>query len=167
MRYRTLLLTAAFCAPLLASAQSTLNFGIRRRQGAEDLPKTKAPIENVVRKQKENRKALLAPAKDGEYILTQGWELINADSVVSKPFSMRDTIRRTGTTPLFRVRYSPPSSSREFTPTLITASTTCGFRIPSHVQTGGIGFNSTRPQKNRGKTPGCCSTASTTVRTSG
>lgn len=79
-------MTAAFCAPLLASAQSTLNFGIRRRQGAEDLPKTKAPIENVVRKQKENRKALLAPAKDGEYILTQGWELINADSVVSKPF---------------------------------------------------------------------------------
>lgn len=86
MRYGKLLLIAACCAPLLAAAQSTLNFGIQRRQGAEDLPKTKAPVELPVRKAKQNTPALLAPARDGEYILSRGWEMICADSVVSKPF---------------------------------------------------------------------------------
>lgn len=87
---KTILLAAALFVAGAAGAQSTLNFGIPRRQPEEALPQTKAPAPQTERKPKANRSAVLMPCDDHEYVISGAWEMTDAASVVSQPILNAD-----------------------------------------------------------------------------
>lgn len=85
-RGRYLLLSVLSCTVTLqAYNQSTYNFGIPQRQPKEQWPVTKAPAPEAERKVKIGRPALLVKESGNEYVISGGWEMTDAVSVVSKP----------------------------------------------------------------------------------
>ena len=66
-----------------ANAQHNLNFGLSQPQDNSTLPKSKTAIINPVRKEKINTTCILKPAKDNEFILSSGWEMLEAEKSAS------------------------------------------------------------------------------------
>lgn len=86
----TLIMSIAF--PAIQRAQSTLNFGIKKRQTEAELPKSRSdnPVEIHKKAKKTDVYGRLIPKGNCRYELADGWELASAASVVSKPFFSPD-----------------------------------------------------------------------------
>lgn len=70
-----------------SEAQSTLNFGTRKRQTENELPKSRAEVVMPQRKAKKTGvHGSLLDRGDNQYELAGGWELASASMVVSRPF---------------------------------------------------------------------------------
>lgn len=69
-------------------AQATYNFGIRKRQPASELPKSRSDVKPVLerRAKKTDAQASLVLRRDSEYELNGAWEMTSASAVVSQPF---------------------------------------------------------------------------------
>ena len=82
----TVMMLAAL--PELSLAQSTLNFGIKKRQTEAELPKSRSDKKAEVQRKakKSNVRGILLPLENSQYELTGGWEMASAADVVSKPF---------------------------------------------------------------------------------
>ena len=81
----SLLIVALALAALPAAGQSTLNFGIPRRQSPDELPRTSAPAPRPERKPKTDRRAILVPCPDDQWVITGAWEMTDGASAVSQP----------------------------------------------------------------------------------
>lgn len=71
---------------ILSFGQSTLNFGINRRQADCDLPKSNAPYPEFKRVPKVEEVARIIPVNDNLFVVDGGWVLANSDSVQCEPF---------------------------------------------------------------------------------
>ena len=77
--------------PLRLKAQSRPNFGLSQPQEKSTLPKSKVPFQSAVRKAKLTIPGVLKGDKDGEFVLSSGWEMLEAEKAgatgenISKP----------------------------------------------------------------------------------
>jgi len=62
-------------------AQNKLNFGLSQPQDAATLPKSKVAIQMPTRKAKVTIPCVLKTGKDNEFILSTGWEMLEAEQV--------------------------------------------------------------------------------------
>jgi beta-galactosidase/beta-glucuronidase len=69
--------------PLELSAQYKLNFGLRERQDSSELPKSSVPPVWPVVKKKIPAQTVLLPLEQGEWALQGGWELCEANRLVT------------------------------------------------------------------------------------
>ena len=77
-----LLFALATWGRLPATAQtSKLNYGLARPQDPATLPQAKAPFVAPIRRAKVPPRTVLAAAPDGQFSLTQGWEMAAAHQV--------------------------------------------------------------------------------------
>ena len=84
---------------LLALAQGAWgqgNFGLVFPQSQDNLPKSKAPVPVCERKAFVNRPTTLAPTADGNLTLSEGWQMIEAATLVEKDISIWDTATTNG-----------------------------------------------------------------------
>lgn len=64
--------------------------GLRQPQPESELPKGKAPFQTSERVAKRNIPTVLAPVQEGEWIITDGWELIDGKTVLESGKSIFD-----------------------------------------------------------------------------
>lgn len=79
---------------LLASVSEVFgqgNFGLVFPQAESNLPKSKAPVPVCQRKGFELRPTIIAPATDGNMTLTNGWQMIEASTLVEKDITVWNT----------------------------------------------------------------------------
>lgn len=76
--------------PSLLQAQYKLNFGLRAKQDTSTLPHSKTPVQFPDRKQQTAYKTVLSPVNEREWILSDGWMLAEADSLIISEKSIFD-----------------------------------------------------------------------------
>ena len=87
-------------------AQNKLNFGLSQPQDAATLPKSKVAIQMPTRKAKISVPCVLKTGKDNEFLLSSGWEMLEAD----KAGATGENI----STQLAQVAYPSPPETRYF-----------------------------------------------------
>ncbi len=88
---RVLFITCAMLFAALQGAFAQGNFGLVFPQAKENLPKSKAPVPVCERKAFEPRQTILEPTADGALTLTQGWQMIDAATLVEKDITVWNT----------------------------------------------------------------------------
>src|SRR5205823_9565023 len=73
--FSAIILIINFFLAMNCKAQSKLNYGLQQVQQAGTVPQSKALYHTPVLKKKMKPEIILAPATDGAYNLTAGWEL--------------------------------------------------------------------------------------------
>lgn len=74
--------------PVFLHGQNKLNFGLASPQDQEMLPKSNAEIVMPERKAKVQAPTKLDKVQNNEYILTSGWELTDANKIVTAQFNI-------------------------------------------------------------------------------
>lgn len=88
-----------FSILLVLSAQVVFcqgNFGLVFPQSQENLPKSKASKPVCERKAFINKPTILAPTKEGNLVLQEGWQMIEASTLVEKNITIWDTATTDG-----------------------------------------------------------------------
>jgi len=77
----TLLALFLFLGLVLNAQENPRNTGLKQAQPASTYPTTKGEIQKAVRKEKVDQTTRLVASKDNELIITEGWELIEANRI--------------------------------------------------------------------------------------
>lgn len=85
-----LIIGALICCLFLHNGVFAQNFGLSQKQDPSTLPVTKGNIPKTERKPKTIARTILKPGLDGEFIISGGWELTEANKLVAKSGSIFD-----------------------------------------------------------------------------
>ncbi len=94
--YRVILLSLLMANAGSAFAQHKLNFGIKTAQSTDEWPKSKAPLPHTERNEYKKIPSVLEPTKDGNLLLTKGWEMIEGYKLIENGFPLWDTSQTAG-----------------------------------------------------------------------
>ena len=70
--------------------------GLKEKQPADRMPEGKAPFQTAQRKRKENIPTRLIPTQQGEWIISDGWELASSEQVMESETSIFNVGLNTG-----------------------------------------------------------------------
>lgn len=93
MLYVSAMLMIFFISSVSMNAQQLTELwtGLRQPQPQAELPQGKAPFQTSQRVPKKNLSTKLEQAQEGEWIITQGWEITDGASVIESKQSIFDT----------------------------------------------------------------------------
>ncbi len=87
---KSLILISVLSITSLSAIYGQLNFGLSLPQESSTLPKSAVAVQQVNRKAKLHQNTVLKPVRDGEWILTNGWELAESDKIINSDKSLFD-----------------------------------------------------------------------------